>query len=106
VAQPRPTSTIEPEASQQQAARFGLLVRERRRTLRLNQSDLALATGVTRHFIMDLEAGKATAHLGRALLVAEALGLRLFDRLGQDANDHAMLPDMPSECADDEESPA
>jgi transcriptional regulator with XRE-family HTH domain len=69
----------------------------------MNQSDLALATGVTRHFIMDLEAGKETVQLGKALLVAEALGLRLFDRMSQDSSNNALLPDMLPDLPDDED---
>jgi HTH-type transcriptional regulator / antitoxin HipB len=92
-----------PERSQQQASSFGQLVRERRRSLQMNQSDLALATGVTRHFIMDLEAGKETVQLGKALLVAEALGLRLFDRMSQDSGNNALLPDMLPDLPEDED---
>ena len=45
--------------------------------LKMRQDQLALATGVGRRFLIDLEAGKPTCQLGRSLLVAEALGLRL-----------------------------
>lgn len=54
---------------------FGLLVRTRRRALAMNQDQLALATGVGRRFLIDLEAGKASCQLGRSLVVAQALGL-------------------------------
>jgi transcriptional regulator with XRE-family HTH domain len=79
------------------AARFGALVRERREALKLRQDDLALATGVGRRFIIDLEAGKATCQLGKALLVAMAVGLRPLDILGaEEAGDS--LPDMPDDA--------
>jgi transcriptional regulator with XRE-family HTH domain len=87
---------------QDQAARFGGLVRERRKALRMTQDDLALATGVGRRFIIDLEAGKPTCELGRSLLVAGAVGLRVFDLIREDNSNNALLPDMP----DDEGSPS
>jgi DNA-binding XRE family transcriptional regulator len=100
VARSTPAANNEAGLGHEQAERFGALVRERRRSLKMNQSDLALATGVTRWFIIELEAGKATAQLGRALLVAETLGLRLFDRMSQDPADNALLPDMLPEDED------
>ncbi len=89
----------EPQHGSLQASRFGALVREHRKALRMNQDDLALATGVGRRFIVDLEAGKPTVQLGRALVVAEAVGLRVFDLMTHSNADNALLPDMP----DDEE---
>lgn len=80
-----------------QAARFGTLVRERRKALKMSQDDLALATGVSRRFIIQLEAGKPSCQLGRALLVANATGLRVFDLLTLDNNDNALLPDLPDD---------
>lgn len=87
-----------------QAKRFGSLVRERRKALKMTQNDLVLATGVHRLFIIDLEAGKVTAQLGKALLVAEALGLRLFDRMTQTNDDNALLPDMLPDLSDQDEA--
>ena len=58
----------------QHAVRFGHLIRERRKALNMNQDDVALATGVGRRFIIDLEGGKVTAQLGKALQVLAALG--------------------------------
>ncbi len=78
------------------AARFGALVREHREAMKLRQDDLALATGVGRRFIIDLEAGKPTCQLGKALLVAMAVGLRPLDVMGaSDVGD--ALPDMPDD---------
>jgi hypothetical protein len=48
----------------------------------MRQDQLALATGVGRRFLIELEAGKPTCQLGRSLLVAEALGLSAADILG------------------------
>src|ERR1700674_5530310 len=58
---------------------FGSLIRSRRKALKMRQDQLALATGVGRRFLIELEAGKPTCQLGRSLLVAEALGLRPAD---------------------------
>jgi transcriptional regulator with XRE-family HTH domain len=65
------------------AARFGALVRERREAMGLRQEDIAFATGYGRRFIIELEAGKASCQLGKALAVAAAVGLRPLDLLGQ-----------------------
>ena len=83
-----------PEGAQH-AARFGALVRERREALRMTQDDLALTTGVGRRFIVELEAGKPSCQLGKALLVAIAVGLRPFDLMSEDNADNALLPDLP-----------
>jgi HTH-type transcriptional regulator / antitoxin HipB len=79
----------------QHAAQFGALVRERREALRITQDDLALITGVGRRFIIELEAGKPSCRLGKALVVAAAVGLRPFDLMAQENADNALLPDMP-----------
>jgi transcriptional regulator with XRE-family HTH domain len=71
-------STIDRRASET-ASTFGSLIRSRRKALNMRQDQLALATGVGRRFLIDLEAGKASCQLGRSLLVADALGLRLTD---------------------------
>ena len=77
------------------AARFGALVREQREILRMRQDDLALAANVGRRFIVDLEAGKPNCQLGKALVVAAAVGLRFFDLLSESgASDNALLPDL------------
>lgn len=79
------------------AARFGRLVRERREALGLKQDDVALSSGVGRRFIVELEAGKPTAQLGKALRVAEAIGLRPFDAVTERRDDSQLLPDLPDE---------
>ena len=77
------------------SGRFGALVRERREAMKIHQNDLALSTGVGRRFIIDLEAGKPSCHLGKALLVAEAVGLRIFDLLMTSTDaDNALLPEL------------
>jgi transcriptional regulator with XRE-family HTH domain len=68
-------SVVDRRASEAALA-FGSYIRGRRKALKMRQDQLALATGVGRRFLIDLEAGKPSCQLGRSLLVAEALGLR------------------------------
>jgi transcriptional regulator with XRE-family HTH domain len=78
------------------AARFGAMVREAREALKLRQEDIVFATGVGRRFIIELEAGKPSCQLGKALVVAAAVGLRPFDVMSQNvSDDNALLPDLP-----------
>ena len=55
-------------------ANIGDIVRTARKAQGLRQDELAGASGVGLRFIVDLEAGKPTAQLGKALKVLEALG--------------------------------
>ena len=59
---------------------FGSLVRSRRQALGITQRDLALAVNVGERFIVDLESGKPTCQLGKALAVARGVGIRLTDQ--------------------------
>jgi y4mF family transcriptional regulator len=54
---------------------FGLAIRTARKAQGLRQDQLAGAAGVGVRFIVDLEAGKTSAQLGKALQVAAVLGL-------------------------------
>src|ERR1700731_429435 len=65
----------------EKALAFGSLIRSRRKALNMTQDQLALATGVGRRFLIDLEAGKTTCQLGLSLVVAEALGIRSSELL-------------------------
>ena len=56
---------------------FGIAIRKGRRALGLRQDQLAGAAGVGLRFIVELEAGKPTAQLGKALTVLDALGCDL-----------------------------
>jgi DNA-binding XRE family transcriptional regulator len=93
-------STVDRRALEAALA-FGSLIRSRRKALNMRQDQLALATGVGRRFLIDLEAGKPSCQLGRSLLVAEALGLRPTDILavgGPSLSATAPeLPDLPEE---------
>ena len=59
------------------ATQFGAAVASARKALGLTQCELALAINSGERFIVDLEAGKPTAQLGKALAAAKAVGLRL-----------------------------
>jgi transcriptional regulator with XRE-family HTH domain len=90
-------STADRKASEVALA-FGSLIRSRRKALKMRQDQLALATGVGRRFLIDLEAGKSSCQLGRSLLVADALGLRLADNIltaGDLSATAQELPDLP-----------
>jgi hypothetical protein len=63
----------------------------------MRQDQLALATGVGRRFLIDLEAGKSSCQLGRSLLVAEALGVRPADILVSGGPSQS-APDLPEEA--------
>ena len=56
---------------------LGDAVRQARKALGLTQPQLALAAGVGVRFIVDLEAGKQTAQIGKALQVLATLGCSL-----------------------------
>ncbi|HVB88593.1 MAG TPA: helix-turn-helix transcriptional regulator [Beijerinckiaceae bacterium] len=55
-------------------AEIGDIVRKTRKAACLRQDELAGAAGVGLRFIVDLEAGKPTAQMGKALQVLSALG--------------------------------
>jgi y4mF family transcriptional regulator len=58
-------------------AEIGDIVRSTRKAAGLRQDELAGAAGVGLRFIVDLEAGKPTAQMGKALQVLAALGCSL-----------------------------
>lgn len=59
------------------AAELGAMVRKARKEQGLTQADLAGASGVGVRFVIDLEGGKPTCELDKALKVARMLGYRL-----------------------------
>lgn len=59
------------------SAEIGHLIRTTRKAQGLRQDELAGAAGVGLRFIVDLEAGKPTIQIGKALRVLEALGCSL-----------------------------
>lgn len=56
---------------------LGLIVKAERRAQGLRQDELAAASGVGLRFVVELERGKPTAQIGKALAVLAALGCRL-----------------------------
>ena len=59
------------------AAEIGELIRDTRRSLDVTQKDLALTSGTGLRFIIDLEKGKETCEIGKALRVLQTLGIRM-----------------------------
>ena len=57
------------------ASSFGTAIRKRRKELGYTQGFLSEFTGFSVSFISDLENGKPTAELGKALYLASSLGL-------------------------------
>lgn len=57
------------------------MIRDRRKELGYSQSRLADLCGTGTRFISDLENGKDTIELGKALTVASALGLDIEARI-------------------------
>ncbi|MDR3566638.1 MAG: helix-turn-helix domain-containing protein [Syntrophobacteraceae bacterium] len=56
---------------------IGKLVKKTRRNLNVTQKELALASGTGLRFIGELEKGKPTCQLGKALAVLNTLGITL-----------------------------
>ena len=56
-------------------AEFGAALRARRKQLHYTQAYIAQVTGFSVSFLSDLERGKATAELGKALFLVNLLGL-------------------------------
>ncbi len=69
------------------ATDLGLVIRERRRALGLDQRTLAGRAGVSRQWIVAVERGKAGAAFGLLLRVLGTLGLRL-DAAAEDGEPH------------------
>jgi y4mF family transcriptional regulator len=56
---------------------IGTLIRTTRKNLSVTQKDLALTSGTGLRFIIDLEKGKETCEIGKALTVLHTLGIKL-----------------------------
>ena len=59
------------------AQQIGDLIRETRKAQGLTQPQLAAASGVGLRFLVELEAGKGSSQLGKALSVLDALRCKL-----------------------------
>ena len=56
---------------------FGHLIQVIRKKSKLTQAELAAASGVGERFVRELEKGKPSCQLEKALLVARMLGIKL-----------------------------
>jgi y4mF family transcriptional regulator len=61
----------------QDAQSLGQAIRQQRRRLKVTQKDLAMTSGTGLRFIIDLEKGKPTCQLGKAIEIVKVLGLKL-----------------------------
>ena len=59
------------------SAQIGKLIRDTRKSLGVTQKDLALTSGTGIRFIIDLENGKETCEIGKALAILNTLGIRI-----------------------------
>ena len=74
------------------AADLGQLVKAARIRRGMSQADLAAAAGVSRRWMVDLEAGKPRAELDLALRVLAALGVVLRADAPESARSSAAAP--------------
>jgi HTH-type transcriptional regulator/antitoxin HipB len=58
-------------------AEIGAVIRSTRKTLGVTQRDLALTSGTGLRFIIELEKGKETCEIGKALRVLHTLGIEI-----------------------------
>lgn len=56
---------------------IGKLIRDTRKKLGVTQKDLALTSGTGMRFIIDLEKGKETCEIGKALAILNTLGIKI-----------------------------
>lgn len=56
---------------------FGIVLKNRRKALGYTQSYISEVTGFSASFISELENGKETAEIGKAIILANMLGLNL-----------------------------
>lgn len=56
---------------------LGRLIQNRREAVGLTQAELAGYANVGRRFLLEVEAGKPTAQIGKVMSVLTALGLRV-----------------------------
>lgn len=56
---------------------IGEIIREQRKKRNLTQTELGDLSGTSINFISQVEAGKATAHIGKVLKVLQILGLQI-----------------------------
>ena len=57
--------------------KIGRVIRGARKALGVTQKNLALTSGTGLRFVIDLEKGKETCQIGKALAVLQTLGIKL-----------------------------
>ena len=57
------------------SAMFGQAIKLRRKEMKYTQRDISELTGFSISFISDLENGKSTAEIGKAIYISNVLGL-------------------------------
>jgi len=79
---------------------FGSAIRERRKAAGWTQAELAARSGTGERFIVELESGKPSCQLEKALIVARTVGIEVGDLKKVEAappasdNDLDFLPDF------------
>ncbi|WP_144578777.1 helix-turn-helix domain-containing protein [Agrobacterium sp. DE0009] len=58
---------------------FGAAIREKRKSLGWTQTGLAARSGTGERFIVELESGKPSCQLEKALIVARTVGIEIGD---------------------------
>ena len=58
------------------SAQIGALIRDTRKKMGVTQKNLALTSGTGMRFIIDLEKGKETCEIGKALAILNTLGIK------------------------------
>ena len=71
------SAAVEAKMRVTSAEKFGKVIRERRKELHYTQGFLSEFSGLSVSFISDLENGKKTAELEKAIYLANLLGLDL-----------------------------
>jgi len=56
---------------------IGELVKSTRKSMGVTQKDLAMTSGTGLRFIIEMEQGKPTCQLGKALTVLQTLGIKI-----------------------------
>ena len=72
-----PNGNILREALRYTPQQIGTLIRATRKSLGVTQKDLALTSGTGLRFVIDLEKGKETCEIGKALTILHTLGIKL-----------------------------
>lgn len=72
-----PYGNIKKLAMRYTPQQIGKLIRDTRKALGVTQKSLALTSGTGLRFVIDLEKGKETCEIGKALTVLQTLGIKL-----------------------------